>query len=395
VTALCSGGASAPKAGVEEFLTWSAGGAQLAQLRWGSWYAVGLLTLVGFLPIITDEFCATDPPPIVDLTEDELLALYGRQFGTNWLSGLAKLKDSVLNVIWHEICECTSVATPALPAAPTAPSNLPVVNPGYPTSNYTCFELGPIHVSSVNGTYTQQYGPFQFPPGMVSYKIWFDNAVNDALGRSYTLARSPGTVFASAPTIAPTTGPSADGLHESTNEIAVVGPGQNYWLASLNGSAGTTTVDISIVGVCQGAGTGLPGSEQSCLTDPAVMSLLSELLELVTLIQRQAVPFAYVPGAAHTGLSGTGELSVSGLIGARITVTDSNVFDIGTEEGTPDVLWTHSWFNWGSADGYTPREFLSSESTLSLPSRAGAFTKLAYSLAPGVVVTIEELEREP
>ena len=122
-------------------------------------------------------------------------------------------------------------------------------------------------------------------------------------------------------------------------------------------------------------------------------ALLEQIKALVTLIQRQAVPFAYIAGASHTGLSGSGEIDVQGLIGVSIT-PDSLPSWSGVEVGDPDTLWLDSWINWGNGDGWTPREFLRSSPHVSMPRAAGQFTKLGYSLKPGLTVTITELTRE-
>jgi len=44
-------------------------------------------------------------------------------------------------------------------------------------------------------------------------------------------------------------------------------------------------------------------------------------MAMVTLIQRQAAPFGYVPGAIHAGLTGTGVIAIQGLIGCKVDIT--------------------------------------------------------------------------
>jgi len=48
---------------------------------------------------------------------------------------------------------------------------------------------------------------------------------------------------------------------------------------------------------------------------------LDQLMAMVTLIQRQAAPFGYVPGAIHAGLTGTGVIAIQGLIGCKSVTT--------------------------------------------------------------------------
>jgi hypothetical protein len=134
--------------------------------------------------------------------------------------------------------------------------------------------------------------------------------------------------------------------------------------------------------------------EVPCPPDPRTLATLNEILRLLTLVQRQAVPFAYVRGADHTGLTGHGEISVQGLIGCIVTLTafGSNV---GSTDGDPLTYFNAGWFNWGDADGFQPRIFINASPQVSFPTSAGQFTRIGYSLEPGVTATITELTREP
>jgi hypothetical protein len=142
---------------------------------------------------------------------------------------------------------------------------------------------------------------------------------------------------------------------------------------------------------CNGA---VPGNAGTCTPDPATQAQLKLILDLLRIIQRQHVPFAYVDSTVHSGLRGSGEIAVSGLIGARITITDSLPGAIGVEAGDPETVFSSSWVNWGVAGAWTPRERLTTTTTLSLPATAGVYTTLGYSLADGVEVTVTELVRE-
>jgi hypothetical protein len=154
----------------------------------------------------------------------------------------------------------------------------------------------------------------------------------------------------------------------------------------------TFTDTVSLTLTCPGGSGG--SFVTPCVTDPATMALLEQILQYVTLIQRQAVPFAYVAGTVHSGLTGSGTIAVQGLIGAIVEITSTLGDTIGEAAGDPPFLYSAGWLNWGSVDGYIPRQFLEATTTLSLPPEAGAYTSLNYSLPPGVTVTITELSRE-
>jgi len=115
---------------------------------------------------------------------------------------------------------------------------------------------------------------------------------------------------------------------------------------------------------------------------------------MVTLIQRQAVPFAYVASTAHSGLSGAGSLSISGLLGIKVAVTTLPA-QLGSQGTSPAEYFDMGWLTFGTLDGYPQSYRLERSAQILLPNLCSAFTSLDYDLHPGVVVTITELLREP
>ena len=113
----------------------------------------------------------------------------------------------------------------------------------------------------------------------------------------------------------------------------------------------------------------------------------------MNLIQRQLAPFAYVHGTVHTGISGNGQLAVSGLLGVAVDVTTLPA-RAGRTSGDPDQLYDVGWINVGTADGFGPRQFISSNPFILRPV-PGDMTLIGYSIPADVVVTITELVREP
>jgi len=72
-----------------------------------------------------------------------------------------------------------------------------------------------------------------------------------------------------------------------------------------------------------------PPSPVTCSTDQDICDALQtisrkiDVVKLqVDLIQRQHVPFQYQLGTVHSGLTGTGEFSVSAILGLVVSVTD-------------------------------------------------------------------------
>jgi hypothetical protein len=158
-------------------------------------------------------------------------------------------------------------------------------------------------------------------------------------------------------------------------------------------AAGTNQLTARVEVYCGGP----PGSTSAacCPPDPIATAKLDTIIALLTLQQRQSTPFAYIDGDSHSSLTGFGEISVQGLIGLKLTITDAGPGVLGVAAGDPETVWEAGWYRWGNADGWAPREFISSTDVLDLPTSAGVYTKIGYSLNATVEVTITELEREP
>jgi hypothetical protein len=138
----------------------------------------------------------------------------------------------------------------------------------------------------------------------------------------------------------------------------------------------------------------VPGqTQQPCQPDPWSLATLQAILDLVTIIQRQHVPFAYIASTAHSGISGNGQFAVSGLVGLAVNIT-TLPSRVGGISGDPTQIWDVGWINTGTADGWGPRHFISANPFLLQPV-SGDVTLVGYSIPEDVVVSIVELVREP
>jgi hypothetical protein len=110
------------------------------------------------------------------------------------------------------------------------------------------------------------------------------------------------------------------------------------------------------------------------------------------LIQRQKVPFAYVPGTLTTGLSGDGQLTVQGILGLAVQVTTLPGV-IGEVASDPTTYVNLGWISTGTPDGWRS----------SVPIRHNPQwvnvepddTLIGYSFSPLVVANIQTFVREP
>jgi len=107
-----------------------------------------------------------------------------------------------------------------------------------------------------------------------------------------------------------------------------------------------------------------------------------------------AAPPAFITlGFANTGRTGTGSLALNtDALGVRITLTTIPGY-LGVEAGNPNVLFDAGWINWSRSGAVRHREWITAavwESFFGWPVTAD---HINYSLRPGVVATIQQLER--
>jgi hypothetical protein len=153
------------------------------------------------------------------------------------------------------------------------------------------------------------------------------------------------------------------------------------------------TTDISYVRVEVFCGSAPGGTGIACCpADQYTTGLLLSLLQAVTLIQRQHVPFAYVPGNSHSSLSGNGEFSVQGILGLLIELA-SVPGRAGELAGHPETIYSVGWVNVGTADGWLTKHVVEHSPMLVLDV-PGTVTRVGYSLPSDVSATITELVRE-
>jgi hypothetical protein len=133
--------------------------------------------------------------------------------------------------------------------------------------------------------------------------------------------------------------------------------------------------------------------ESICNKLDMLASKIDLAIARVDLIQRQLVPFAYVPGASHTGLAGQGSIAVQGILGLSVELTTLPAW-IGSEGSTVPTLINAGWITLGTPDGNLPSRPITHDNFVLLDV-SGAITWVFYDFPPGVVATITELIREP
>lgn len=391
MTANCGGGSSQVRVGVAAKVAYSSALiADLLVLVESPWL-IPVIPLLTLPPIFTASFCATDPPAMPTFTAAEATALLNLAIGTaDWNSGVTKVSDLLQNAVWSQFCECSSGPTPGPSAAPAPPSTT-IINILPSSPNFApCFEqiLTTTNAFPSSGTFTLA-GGIPIPPGATQLQLKLINAIAVGTGAiaSVTIEQDNNNTALHTDTVTASPGQTV------TQSFNIVTNANKVFLSYVGaGGTGNSYITNSVFDIYCGSSTA-PTQTNPCGPDPTTVALLNGIMQLVTLIQRQIVPFSYIPGTAHSSLTGSGELAVQGILGVKILPT-TIPSSAGLVVGDPDTLWLDSWINWGNADGWTTREFLTSSPFISMPRLASQFTKVGYSLRPGLTVDITELVRE-
>lgn len=422
MTVLCGGGASQQKPGLGTQLVVPLGLITAGLAEISGWLLPFGVLLDGFIFDLVNS-CGTDPPACPNFQPSDLLNLVGGVLNPNAGATVAKISALINRWLWFQYCQCTSVATPAYDCFPGQPAGTTLPNPPNPTQGCVngqwqgllprnvpglgintivdCVGLcpagtgAPIQVREVDGNL---YPAQPIPSNVTSARLQMNvTCVPTAQGGGAAV-----TAFfydvngSSVGSIAPSQ--CTPGFADVPDRTSSVPATAKFWRARgswLNPLDPYTPQQASAVltATC-GAGSVPAGPTSPCGPDPTTLALLSKIFDLLTLVQRQVAPFSYVSSTVHPNLVGQGEIAVSGVLGIKIT-PGTLPGPIGQQLGDPTELWGAGWYSWGNVDGFSNREFLTHAPQVSLPDLAGQYTRVGFSLPPGLAVTITELVRSP
>jgi hypothetical protein len=124
----------------------------------------------------------------------------------------------------------------------------------------------------------------------------------------------------------------------------------------------------------------------------ALAQQVNSISQYVTLIQRQKVPFAYSAGRLHSGLSGSGQFNVQGLIGLAVELTTLPP-GIGETSDDPTIYFRAGWVATGTPDGWR-RSSTISHNPMWIDVQPDD-TLVGWTFTPGVIGNLQEFVREP
>lgn len=391
MTALCGGGTSGPRFLVGATIDYTAARLAIALENAGTPWLIEAIPVLALAPLVINTFCGTDPPAVPVFTQAEVNALLQLTLGADFVSGLSKFKDWVLNAIWNDACVCTS-GTYTPPGAPAQPAGaITVVTPTSAPGHFCAQTVGSTIVNAGGQNFANR-GSVVFPAGVVvtAVKVHVDQSITVAPGCDITY-----TVHDDLPTAVNVRLQNFTVPAGTTSFDFVFVPLSGDSEIGVNTAAagtGTETNTITCTAYCGGA---VPGSVQPacCPPDDATNAMLRNILDTVVATQRNYAPFAYVLGSAHAGLTGTGSVPVSRLIGAKVAVT---AFPGSNQQlpGNPAYVKDLGWMSVSEVDGMIQERRVTQLAFTWFPQLMPIADHINYDFFPGVTATITELQPE-
>lgn len=419
MTALCGGGPSGPKSGVAETIIYTTGMlASLLNNRGGLWASVAA-PLLGVLAYDATALCGIDPPAKPTISAEEYTALLQLAPWDTLQVALGKLKDLLTAAIWYELCECSSGTRPPMPPdlltppagvsvgptlnnCPQVSARLMVPYKADPNVMSQQFNITralypdlPIYQSADSPPNWPPQDMAPIPPNWTGVQVELVLVGNDCTGSDqysvmWSTLEADGTAmgFYAWPSVSPLLRYYTD---PSTHSYLLLPrPTGPYFAVHAwhSGSCPDQEVDVVIRHTCT-PGVGL---STCCPPDPAVVSMLQQLLQLATLEQRWRLPFGTIDGAT-TPASGTGSFAVSRAVGLRIEVVTEPP-GTRTSFGNPPYHFDLGWLSVTDGGGMLQEVRVTRPVQTWFPAQMQLATLVGYALKPGVVAYITELRVE-
>ncbi|HEX6827173.1 MAG TPA: hypothetical protein VF077_12720 [Nitrospiraceae bacterium] len=426
MTVLCAGGTSRPKPGVNEVIIFSS--SQLASFlnnKGGLWASLAIGAL-GVLSYQATELCNSDPPAAVPLTPAEYKAILELSPADVLGTALGKLKDTVTQALWYDLCECSAVTTPQPPTGILNPPS-GVTQPDYGLTPCAQPRLRvPIRPQTNNADDSTNITREAFPNlsfaraaaaggNLFEQEVaqiptsWVNLVLEAQFVSGNTVVNEPYTVLLTFYNAnrSGTVGQIIVGANQTqtyerqpaTGSFTIPTTARYFSLNALGPTTATQagSLDFSMTVGCSGSIVTQPG----CCQDPVLYSLLNSIMQQVQLtrtdvelLQRYGLPFEHVTGPTHVGLTGTGSLAIGRSVGVGVTVT---AFPPGNSQmlGEPPYIFDLGWISVITDDGLLDEIRLTRTSTRWMSKLIPSATRVGWGLRDGVTVTITELLPEP
>lgn len=425
MTALCGGGSSGPKAGVDSAI--ALGGTAIDAMV----SALGFPELSPIIGVVaaglafaTDEYCTTDPPDDPGLTLQDFTDAQQSDDPAAYATAVGRIKDWVLNQYWWKVCSCSGGSTPAAP-----PANLPTgfaQSPGLPSGGITgpCWDVTlPVHLPQPAGSGTPAAQPVQLTNQIAPTTVSSTWDVNGDGSVILPIMQIPAGVSHVTLTITTSTPTGGNGIQLTMNQLssakallatsAALAAGgattHTTTIATLNSSAvwwrfGAQATDIGVDydTTCEMSFQCASGSTGSvttpcCPPDPILQNYLQQIQNMLSIalseIDQLALqnPTEWAEGPVHSGLSGKGSFGISGGAIAVKLHMDTIPPQLGDVLDSPTYYFDAGFITFTTLEGsYSGQRITYADQVFSVPFMG---YQVDYTLNMGTTATVTELVR--
>lgn len=403
MTATCPGTTSSARAGfaAAQYISPAALGALLNNIP--VTYAVPLAALIGALTFDLSTFCPGEQPALPVMTGADALALLDPQDLAAFAAAVSKWRDFAGHWLWPIMCQCDTGPQPAPSAPPAKPADWPDIDN---SAVAPCWSAT-VHYVFPGAASTSNHGLLALLPGVQGASCVALSSIPQGNVQLTLNVNADGTHNGSVTFgLSGYVGQACGGTEVGGGQLTTIAPGASATVAvpwypsaqsglpfvnaSIANADNSIDATLSFNCVAQSAVTEVP----CCPQDPMLHAATQSILQLVTLIQRQLLPFAYIASTAHAGLTDQGSFAVSSILGIRIELT-TIPSHFGQEVGEPTVYFDLGWVSVLTADGVIEERRIQAVDTVWTPRVMSEATLVGYSFSAGVVATITELDREP
>lgn len=405
MTAICGGGTSSPKPGVDTSVYIDTAFIRSLMPASISW----LYPYVPFMPPIdigsVSSFCATDPPTVPGIPSAQDFFLFVTAGPIGQTQDVSNFIGAVLKqYIWRSLCQC-DVGSASAYTPPSDPGGLVSVNnPSLvaPTTQGPCYDFtsGTVNWTAGSSLTRSVIDLFAVDanfnqlriPHYVQWDIQTSVVVAPGPTLSIQVVQNTAGVSSGNQALAQTYS-ILPGVKRSIVHYIIPGSNEVFYTVTAGAQSGTTAEFTRTRLWCWN--DGLSNAIAPYANIDQTNAMLRQLIELVTLVQRQKVPYAYIDGATHSGLSGAATITIpSGLIGLRTTITTTPDY-VGSAGSNPGAIFDVGYLSVGDSTGWAETQPIRRSPWNWFPPDMSTWTRVGYNLNPGVVVSITELEPEP
>lgn len=352
--------------------------------------------------------CTSGDPGDITLTLTDYADALDAQDVIRSVPAIYKFHQWIAHAMFSQWCNCADGTSPPAPTVSVPPPYQP--NPGTPSGAPTgpCWDVTQVlgHTTEIYGHWldklmlpqtpyitTQQNitnGPTsspQIPAGVTSvhtHAVLTQPSGQDACAIELDFFNASGTFLSR---VLPYENTLQLGL-DQTNTFPVPATTAAWNMLYSLGNPVSDHLTFEFQFNCSGTGP-LVLNTPCCPPDPSVDIRLRSIQDMLQFLMDQTKP-RYTPGTVHTGITGSGTLAISNLVGVHVDIT-SGVPTNPQLPGVPPYEFSVGWMSVSEPNGMLDEKRITRQHQVWLSGVTPYATVFGYYLNPGFTINVTEL----